>query len=204
MILIFDSKYSERVNLLRESVLSFGTPCAAVTAGECRFLEYAKAILTFEDTVPLLKEHFPEVDPEIILISDSSAYYESETLAVEIRRVYGRLHEILLMKHGIDLESYCVDRFTQINGVCKFAGNIFYPTDKEKIIIKTLTLCPMRYFTAQEIVMFCSGKLNESLTTTARTIAVHVSHINRKTKACSMKPIIETKRNYGYRFVIIR
>lgn len=203
MILIVDSKISKRARILRESLFSLDIPCAAVKVPDSSFIKDAKVIITFEDVSPLIKESYPDLDFENILISDEYAFHKSDSLFVEIRRVLGRINDLLEIKRGVNLESYSVDRFTQMNGFCRFAGNVFFPTIKEKLIIKTLTLCPMRYFTPRELAMFCYAE-NEIDLVADRTIAVHIFNINRKTRACSRKAMIETKRNRGYRFVLLR
>lgn len=102
------------------------------------------------------------------------------------------LKERLKLVYGLDFTDLTCGGIRMLEKQFYFFGNRILLTEREKLIVRHLTLCRGIHFTAEELSAFCFDGGDGS------TVAVHICNINAKNRASATERIIHSKRYKGY------
>ncbi len=191
MIAVIGSKDKKEIRVLRGSLLMLGYPAAAVSAADRETLSFSLAIVSFDPDVPYV------ADPERVIRSDRAALLSDApgVSAAESLRVKERIDEVLEVKSGVRFAGFISKAYSERNGVSVFLGERIPLTERERLVVRLLSVYPGRFITAQTVAAFCfPDPVSDGA---ARTV---VYEINKKAKSLTGFPLIKTKPNEGYSF----
>ncbi len=103
----------------------------------------------------------------------------------------------LYRRYSIDIEHYVCGSLRLSGDAVLYRGYPVRLTPNEERIVRLLAVCRDRYFTGEELAVFC-------LRGDADAAAVHVCHLNRISRELCGADMIECRRFSGYRVRHIR
>ncbi|MBR7033076.1 MAG: helix-turn-helix domain-containing protein [Clostridia bacterium] len=191
MIAIAGNEYEKEIRILRGSLLHSGYPVFSSLGGGDERSSASLAVIVFDRRVP------PGVDPERVVLADASALSSDlpGTALFECERVRSRVEEVIEIKNGIRFENFSSKLYAERNGISVFLGETLPLTEREKLIVRLLSVYPSRFLTVREIADACyPDHVGDSAVRTA------VYEINKRAKELTGFPLIAAKPNAGYSF----
>ena len=192
MIAIIGNKEKKEIRVLRGSLLMLGYPAFYAGLSDREKLSDALVAVVFDGSaVP------PFIDPERAVLADPGAL-SSDAPGVasgESLRIKERIDEVIEIKNGVRFDNFISRCCAERNGVFVFLGERIPLTERERIVVRLLSVYPGRFLKAGRITDSC---FPEPVSDGAVRTAVY--EINRKTKELTGFSLIITKPNEGYSF----
>ncbi len=191
MIAIIGNKDRKEIRALRGSLLMLGYPAAAVSASDSEALSSSLVVVSFDRGAPSFS------DPERVVSADGMALASDEpgVAAAESLRIRERIDEVLEIKSGVRFDNFLSKCYAERNGVSVFLGERIPLTERERLVVRLLSVYPDRSIAAGTIALFC---FPDPVSDGAARTAVY--EINKKAKNLTGFPLIKTKPNEGYSF----
>lgn len=189
MITIIDGSETLRGKTVRKLLIKSGFPCNLCNPNE--FINSKDAVISFK-----LSDCKSVMDEELIILADGKAFGNSARRRIELNRIVERCADLLGVKYGVNVESFGIGRLYVDGNKAHIRGNALRITYTEKLILKYLSFYSHRWNSISDIANHCidSKSIN--------SIPVHIHNINQKTRFYSCIPLIESKRNIGYKIII--
>ena len=192
MIAIIGRPDRKEIRVLRGFLRQSGYPAAAVPPDDQKTLSPALAVVvTEEGDAPSF------IDPERLVFADGAALASNDPGVVisEEQRVRERIEEVFEIKNGVRFESFYSNLYSESCGVSVFLGKTLPLTERERLVVRLLSLYPGRFLPALRIARAC---FPDEVGCGAVRTAVY--EINRRAKASAGFPLIDSKPNLGYSF----
>ena len=191
MIAIIGNSDRKEIRVLRGSLLILGYPAAAVTMSDRETLSSSLAVVSFDRSVP------PFVDSERTAFADPAALASDEpgVASCETLRIKDRAEEVVEIKNGVRFDNFASKCYAERNDVSVFLGERIPLTERERLVVRLLSVYPGRYLAARTIAAFC---FSDPVSDGAARSTVY--EINKKAKNLTGFPLIKTKPKEGYSF----
>jgi len=209
MIAVFDFKISERAHTVRNIILLKGYPCVAADAKTIENYNPVRLLVTFADQLDNIRRT-PYDDIQVIVYG--GGFVNSALNAVKAER----LDDIFsyINSYIVNLYSIRRERIFPGDGVFVYPG-VYLSWDSlvvygsrinltalELMIVKCLILSGRHYRTVSQLYHYCFPKITGGKSE-IESIRVHIFNINKKSVDKISRKLIESRKNYGYRFACV-